>query len=164
MPLSITINYKPLRNHLNHYKPIIFHYNLLTTTIHHLFTTQKNRLRPGETGGVIPGRPHGSWWSPATQKRRALFGEALFGRFLEEVRVEKTGANSGKRMGKTLKMVENYGKKHENGGKQWTKLWKWWKTMENTMNMVESRWKKLWEYGDSWKLCDGSPANIANSI
>ena len=128
---------------------------------HDLFLPRK---KPSPKTTMAPTRG-GDPWAPARLMVESghSVGEAL-GRCLEEVWVEKTGANSEKKDGKkTVKMVEHHGKNHEDGGKQFTKTWKWWKTMENTMNMVESRWKQLWEYGDSWKLCDGSPANIANS-
>ena len=127
---------------------------------HDLFLPRKShRLkRPWlQPGAVIPGPQLGSWWSRPLSGRSAgsLFGGGLGG---------KNRCKLGKKDGKkTVKMVEHHGKNHEDGGKQFTKPWKWLENNGNTMNMVESRWKQLWEYGDSWKLCDGSPANIANS-
>jgi len=147
VPLSITINYKPLRNHLNHYKPIIFHYNLLTTTIHHLFTTQKNRLRPGETGGWSLGartahggvRPLRNGARCSAKRFLGVFWRR-FG-WKKPVQTREKGWEKPwrwwKTMEKNMKMVENNEQNYENGGKQWKTQWTWWKVDgKNSENMV----------------------------
>ena len=112
---------------------------------HDLFLPRK---KPSPKTTMAPTRG-GDPWAPARLMVESghSVGEAL-GRCLEEVWVEKTGANSEKKDGKklwkwwntmekTMKMVENNSQKHENGGKQWKTPWTWWKVDgNNSENMV----------------------------